>query len=759
MHAIETTRELVAAVYQRMRTHLEIARRRLGRPLSFADKVLLSHLADPEGQELVPGKSYLLLHPDRVAMQDATAQMALLQFMLAGRPSTAVPSTVHCDHLITARQGVLLDLGNAERDNQEVYEFLRTVSDKYGIGFWKPGAGIIHQVVLENYAFPGGMMIGTDSHTPNAGGLGMIASGVGGADAVDVMAGFPWEVLYPKRIGVVLTGALSGWTAPKDVILRLCHLLTVKGGTNKIVEFLGPGARTLSCTGKATITNMGAELGATCSLFPFDDKMGAYLRATNRGALAELAGQHAELLRADPEVEADPSRFFDEVVEIDLSTLEPHVVGPHTPDLARPVSQMKRDVAAQGYPAPLSAALIGSCTNSSYEDIARAVDVAKQAQQHHTVLATSLLVSPGSDQVYKTIERDGFMQTLTEIGAQVLANACGPCIGQWKRDDITDGQRNSIITSFNRNFRARNDSNPETFAFIASPEIVMAFGLAGTLDFDPIHDPLTAADGSPWTLAPPAAAPDVPPGGFVGDLSGYLAPAADGSQVEVQVAATSNRLQLLAPFAPWDGADYRELPLLLKARGKCTTDHISMAGPWLKYRGHLDKISDNAFLGAVNAFTGEAGKGQNLITGERGVPFPKIARDYKSRGRRWVVVGDENYGEGSSREHAAMSPRFLGAAAIITKSFARIHESNLKKQGILPLTFADPAAYDWVQESDRVSLVGLDGLAPGRPVQMKLHHGDGTEEHVELRHTLNSEQIEWFKAGSALNLLAAKRAV
>ncbi|MSP61593.1 MAG: aconitate hydratase [Myxococcales bacterium] len=756
MKSIDTTPEFVAAIYGGMEQRLTIARRRLARPLSFAEKILLCHLDDPEGQELVPGQSYLLLRPDRVAMQDATAQMALLQFMCAGRKATAVPTTVHCDHLIQARVGALTDIGNAQAENEEVYDFLRTVSNKYGIGFWKPGAGIIHQVVLENYAFPGGLMIGTDSHTPNAGGLGMIASGVGGADAVDVMAGFPWEVLYPKRTGVLLTGALSGWTSPKDVILKLCQILTTKGGTNRVVEFIGPGVQNLSCTGKATITNMGAELGATASVFPFDDRMDAYLHGTRRAALADLAQQHRALLTADPEVAADPRKYFDTLIEIDLSTLEPHIVGPHTPDLARPVSQMAADVARSGYPVRLSSALIGSCTNSSYEDISRAADIAEQARAHGMKMPIPFLVSPGSEQIHATIQRDGQMASLEAVGATVLANACGPCIGQWKRDEIKDGDQNAIITSFNRNFRGRNDGNPETLAFIGSPEVVMAYGLSGRLDWNPLTDPLTAPDGTTWTLTPPRPAPDLPPAGFVRDAPGYLAPADDGGTIAVAVAANSSRLQLLTPFAAWDGQDFIELPVLLKAKGKCTTDHISMAGKWLRYRGHLDKISDNMFLGAVNAFTGEPGKGLHQLTGERGQAFPAIARDYRARGLRWVAIGDENYGEGSSREHAAMSPRHLGAAAIITRSFARIHEANLKKQGVLPLTFADPSVYDRVQETDRVSLLGLARLVPGQPVTARLRHGDGTSETFELRHTLNAEQIDWFKAGAALNLLAAK---
>ena len=754
-HAIETTPEFVSVIYGRMSKNLDIIRGRLGRALTFAEKVLLSHLADPAGQALESGKSYLLLKPDRVAMQDATAQMALLQFMLAGRATTAVPTTVHCDHLIVARKGALLDTREAAVENREVYDFLHSVSARYGIGFWGPGAGIIHQVVLENYAFPGGMMIGTDSHTPNAGGLGMWASGVGGADAVDVMAGFPWEVLYPKIVGVRLTGALDGWSAPKDVILKLLAILTTAGGTNRVIEFFGPGVASISCTGKATITNMGAELGATCSLFPYDARMGAYLRGTGRAALADLADAHADLLRADAAVEADPERFYEKVIEIDLSTLAPHIVGPHTPDLARPVSQLGADAKANGYPLKVSSALIGSCTNSSYEDLSRAADVAEQARAHGAKMVMPLLISPGSNQIQRTIERDGQMATFDSVGATVLSNACGPCIGQWKRDEMPMGEANSIVTSFNRNFKARNDSNPGTFAFISSPEIVMAIGLSGRLDFDPATDELVAPDGHTWKLRPPAPAPELPPGGFVHTAEGYAAPAADGASVTVQVAEASKRLQLLAPFSAWDGNDYQRLPLLVKAKGKCTTDHISPAGKWLTFRGHLDNISDNMFIGAVNAFTGDAGKTKSQLDGAT-AEIPKVARAYKAAGLRWVVVGDSNYGEGSSREHAAMSPRHLGAAAIIVRSFARIHESNLKKQGVLPLTFADAADYDKVREDDRVSLTGLAGLAPGKPIAATLHHSDGTEEHFLLNHTLNDEQIGWFKAGSALNLLARK---
>jgi len=689
-------------------------------------------------------------------MQDATAQMAILQFMSAGIPQTAVPTTVHCDHLIAARVGAAADLSAAEVENREVYEFLASAARKYGIGFWKPGAGIIHQVVLENYAFPGGMMIGTDSHTPNAGGLGMFASGVGGADAVDVMAGLPWEVKHPKLLGVRLVGELSGWTAPKDVILYLAGKLTVKGGTNRVVEYFGPGTRAISATGKGTITNMGAEIGATTSLFPFDARMADYLRGTGRAALADLAERHADLLQADPEVERDPGRYFEQIVEIDLSRLEPHIVGPHTPDLARPVSRLKAEVAEKGYPDRLTAALIGSCTNASYEDMERAADVARQAAARGARMKSALLVTPGSETIHATIRRDGQLAAFEQVGATVLANACGPCIGQWKREDVASGEPNSILTSFNRNFPKRNDANPGTLAFIGSPEIVAAYGLAGRLSFNPLTDELEGKDGARYRLEPPKKAPDLPPAGFARDTSGFVPPAADPAGTTVSIAADSPRLQLLEPFAPWDGRDLVDLPVLLKASGKCTTDHISPAGPWLKFRGHLDRISDNMFTGAVNAFAEKPGTGVNQLTGESGEPIPAIARAYRARGLRWVAVGDENYGEGSSREHAAMSPRFLGGAAIIVRSFARIHESNLKKQGILPLTFANPADYERVQAKDRISLVGLAELAPGRDVEAVLTHADGTREQLRLRHTLNAEQIAWFRAGSALNRLREK---
>jgi len=744
--------DAIRKLYDACRERLPLMRQRLGRDLTLAEKILFAHLDDPRTADVERGTGWIDLRPDRVAMQDATAQMALLQFMQAGRKRVAVPTTVHCDHLIRARLGVDADMRVALQENNEVYAFLKSASQKYGIGFWNPGAGIIHQVVLENYAFPGALMIGTDSHTPNAGGLGMLAIGVGGADAADVMAGLPWNVRMPKLVGVRLTGSLSGWTSPKDVILKLAGLMTVKGGTGKIVEYFGPGTRSISCTGKATITNMGAELGATTSVFPFDDRMAVYLRATSRGDLATLAEQHAADLTADPAVERDPTRYYDEVIEIELSALEPHIVGPHTPDLARPVSQLAAAARAHDYPVAISAALIGSCTNSSYEDIGRAAHVAAQAKAHGLKARTPFLITPGSDQIHNTIARDGQLQTLTDIGGTVLANACGPCIGQWQRDDVKKGQRNSIVTSFNRNFPARNDANPDTLAFIASPEIVTALALAGRLDFDPLTDTLTGAQGEPVRLTPPSA-PELPAGGFAAGQSGYVEPPADGNAITVQVRPDSDRLQLLEPFPAWNGEDYQRLAVLVKAKGKCTTDHISPAGPWLKYRGHLDKISDNMFTGAVNAFTGEAGKGRDVLSGATGLPFPQIARRYKAQGLRWVAIGDENYGEGSSREHAAMEPRHLGGLAVIARSFARIHETNLKKQGLLPLVFDDPADYDKIRETDRISITGLRDLAPGTPVTVIIHHADGSDEKISCRHSFSAEQIAWFKAGAALNLL------
>ena len=757
MASIETTPELVQKVYETTRRRLEVIRRRFGRPLTLAEKVLFGHLADPENEHLERGKAYIQLQPDRVAMQDATAQMALLQFMLSGRDTTAVPSTVHCDHLILARSGAAEDVQGAIELNREVYDFLQTCSARYGIGFWRPGSGIIHQVVLENYAFPGGMMIGTDSHTPNAGGLGMVAVGVGGADAVDVMAGFNWEVLQPAIVGVRLTGSLKGWASPKDVILKLLGILTVKGGTNRIIEYFGPGVSSISATGKATITNMGAELGATTSIFPYDRRMKTYLDATQRARIATLAEANRDLLTADPEVEADPERYYDLVIQIDLDALEPHLVGPHTPDLARPVSQMAADVAANGYPDEITAGLIGSCTNSSYEDITRAADVARQALAHGAKVRSTLWVTPGSEQIEATIERDGQMQTLSDLGAVVLANACGPCIGQWKRDDIADGQVNSIVSSFNRNFAKRNDGNPKTHSFIGSPEITIAYALAGRLSFNPLSDELEGTGGARFRLEPPAPAPEIPADGFVFKAEGFISPPADRGSLDVKVAPDSKRLQLLAPFSAWHGGDFERLPVLLKARGKCTTDHISQAGPWLRFRGHLDNISDNLFLGAVNAFTEEPGTGVDVETGAT-MPLPQLAREYKKRGMPWIAVGDENYGEGSSREHAAMEPRHLAGVVVLARSFARIHETNLKKQGMLPLTFAEPADYEHIHADDRISILGLAGLAPGRPLEAVVHHADGSEHRFPVKHSLNGEQVAWFRAGSALNILRRKQA-
>lgn len=753
MPTIETTPEMVKKVYETMRKNLEVVRKRLNRPLTLAEKIVLGHLDKPETQELAIGSGFLDTRPDRVAMQDATAQMAILQFSQAQIPTVRVPSTVHCDHLIQAYQGSAKDLATANDINKEVYAFLSSASNKFGIGFWKPGAGIIHQVVFENYAFPGGMMIGTDSHTPNAGGLGMVACGVGGADAVDVMAGLPWVVKHPRRIAVYLTGKMSGWTAPKDVILKVAQILTVKGGTNAIVEYIGPGARSFSCTGKGTITNMGAEIGATTSLFSYDESMAKYLKGTGRAELAALADANKDLLAPDAECEAEPEKHYDQVVRIDLTSLEPHVVGPHTPDLARPVSQMAKDAADNKYPFELKAALIGSCTNSSYEDISRAAHIAEQAAAKGAKTVAPLLITPGSEQIYQTIQRDGQMASLEKVGATVMSNACGPCIGQWKRDDVKKGEVNSIISSFNRNFPARNDGNDATMSFIGSPEVVMAYALSGRLDVNPFTDEFTAGGGVKLKLSPPPAVDDMPKNGFVPPKDVYAAPAKDGASVQIVVDPKSDRLQLLSPFDSWNGKDYEKLPLLLKAKGKCTTDHISPAGPWLKYRGHLDNISNNMFLGAISAFNGKPGQSKNQDTGEWAEP-QKTARHYKAKGQKWVAVGDENYGEGSSREHAAMCPRHLGAAAVLVKSFARIHETNLKKQGILPLTFANPADYDKVQEDDKVSVTGLSALAPGKDVTVVFTHKDGSSDSIQTKHSMNADQIAWFKAGSALNLMS-----
>ncbi len=747
---------LVEAVYERFAGSTAAARSRLGRPLTFGEKILFAHADDISTIGIGRGSDYGDYRPDRVAMQDATAQMALLQFMLAKMPTTAVPSTVHCDHLIQARVGADSDLDVANDVNREVYDFLRSVSAKYGIGFWKPGSGIIHQVVLENYAFPGGMMIGTDSHTPNAGGLGMIAIGVGGADAVDVMAGWPFNMKVPKHIGIKLIGRLSGWAAPKDIILKVAGILTVKGGTGAIVEYFGPGAESISATGKATVCNMGAEIGATCSLFAYDTQSAKYLKATGRVAIADLADRYADYLRNDPEVDADPDRFYDRVIEIDLSELEPHLVGPHTPDLDRPISQLAADAVREGYPLDISSALVGSCTNSSYEDIGRAANIARQASAKGIRVKAPLLITPGSEQVRATIERDGLLGDLEAIGATVLANACGPCIGQWQRDDIAPGTRNTIVSSFNRNFPARNDGNKNTLSFIGSPDTVVALALGGRLDFDFTREPLIAPDGSKVLLDAPVA-DDLPSRGFDAGELGFVMPAPDGSAITVTVAPNSDRLEVLVPFAAWDGSDFSGLRVLLKAKGKCTTDHISPAGPWLKYRGHLTNICGNMFLGANNAFAdAEPGLGVDVRDGSV-QSIPTLAREYKAAGINWIAVGDENWGEGSSREHAAMEPRYMGAKAILVRSFARIHEANLKKQGVLPLTFADPADYDKVRVDDMVSVTGLAQLAPGSTVTVVLHHADGSTESIASNHTMSPEHIEWFKAGSALNLLAAKR--
>jgi aconitate hydratase len=754
MTVIESTPEFVSSVYQRMDRTLQTLRKHLGRPLGLADKVLLSHLDDPSSAGMERGKSYIQLRPDRVILQDVLGQTAMLQFMQTRRTRTAVPTTVHCDHLIQARVQGESDLRESIAENQEVYDFLRTAAAKYGVGFWGPGAGIIHQVALENYAFPGELMIGTDSHTPNAGGLGACAVGVGGADAVEVMAGLAWEVLYPKFIGVYLTGELRGWTAPKDVILKLAGALTVSGGTNAIIEYFGPGTRSISATGKATITNMGAELGATTSIFPYDERMARYLAATGRSALAGLADRYAHLLAADGEVLARPGDYFDRIVEIDLSTLEPHIVGPHSPDRARPISRLAAEVKDQGnkFVDAISTALIGSCTNSSYEDMSRSADVAEQARAHRVKAAVPFLVTPGSEQVRATIERDGQMASLQAMGATVLANACGPCIGQWRRAQDVASVPNSIVTSYNRNFPMRNDGQATTMNFIGSPEIVTAMALAGKLSFNPVTDSIIGGDGKPFKLEPPKAAPEVPARDFARGHSSYVAPPADGSAIQLTVAPGSGRLQLMEPWPPWDGKDFLDMPVLMKTKGKTTTDHISAAGPWLRFRGHLDKFSDNMFLGATNAYTGETGKGLNVLTGERGQTISAIARDYKARGVKWVVVGDHNYGEGSSREHAALSPRLLGGAAVIARAFARIHESNLKKQGLLALTFSDPADYDKIREDDRISLTGLRDLAPGQPVVCIVRHADGTSDTLSLRHSYGASQVEWFKRGSALNL-------
>ncbi|WP_194777741.1 aconitate hydratase [Pararhodonellum marinum] len=747
--------EMIKAVYAQFPKRIAAARKTVNKPLTLTEKILYSHLTEGEAsQPYQRGISYVEFQPDRVAMQDATAQMALLQFMQAGRSKVAVPSTVHCDHLIQAEIGAKTDLAKAKDKNKEVYDFLSSVSNKYGLGFWKPGAGIIHQVVLENYAFPGGMMIGTDSHTPNAGGLGMIAIGVGGADACDVMAGLPWELKFPKLIGVKLTGKLSGWTSAKDVILKVAGILTVKGGTGAIVEYFGEGARSLSATGKGTICNMGAEIGATTSIFGYDEKSEAYLRGTDRSDIADLANTIKDHLNGDDAVYASPEIYFDQVIEINLSELEPHINGPFTPDLAWPISKFAAAVKENGWPAKLEVGLIGSCTNSSYEDISRAASLAQQAVDKKLLAKSEFTITPGSEQVRYTVDRDGFLDIFDKMGGVVLANACGPCIGQWARHGADKQEKNSIITSFNRNFAKRADGNPNTHAFVASPEVVTALAIAGDLTFNPMLDTLLNESGEEVRLEEPNGL-ELPTKGFAVEDAGYQAPSDDGKVVEVIVDPQSDRLQLLEPFLPWEGTDLKNLKLLIKAKGKCTTDHISMAGPWLRYRGHLDNISNNMLIGAVNAFNDSTNTVKNQLTGEYG-EVPAVQRQYKLHHVGSIVVGDENYGEGSSREHAAMEPRFLGVRAILVKSFARIHETNLKKQGMLALTFADPADYDLIQEDDSIDILGLTMFAPGKSLKVVLNHSDGSKDEITVNHTYNQGQIEWFKAGSALNLIKAQ---
>lgn len=743
--------EMLRNFYASYAAKVDLAKKKLGRAMTLAEKILYAHLYDENTLSAFRrGEDYVNFRPDRVAMQDATAQMALLQFMNAGKQTSAVPATVHCDHLIQACKGAKTDLPVACQTNQEVYDFLKSVAAKYGIGFWKPGAGIIHQVVLENYAFPGGMMVGTDSHTPNAGGLGMIAIGVGGADAVDVMTGMEWELKMPKLIGVKLTGALSGWASPKDVILKLAGILTVKGATNAIIEYFGEGTASLSATGKATICNMGAEVGATTSAFPFDDEMARYLCATGREEIAALASDAAECLQADAEVLSNPEAYYDRIIEIDLSALEPYLNGPFTPDAACPISEFAAKVKANGYPQRMEVGLIGSCTNSSYQDLSRAASLARQVKAKGIPMAAPLIINPGSEQVYCTARRDGMIADFESVGAVIMTNACGPCIGQWKRETDDNTRPNSIVTSFNRNFAKRADGNPNTHAFVASPEVAMALAIAGDLCFNPLTDTLTDVNGNPVKLDAPVG-DTLPVNGFTVDDNGYVAPPADGSGVEVSIAPDSQRLQRLAPFAPWDGNDLTDMPLLIKTQGKCTTDHISMAGPWLRFRGHLENISDNMLMGAVNAFNGQTNHVWNCLTGTYEA-VSAVAKQYKAAGMASIVVAEENYGEGSSREHAAMEPRFLNVRVILAKSFARIHETNLKKQGMLALTFADKADYDKIQEQDRISVTGLKDFAPGRPLQIVVTHKNGSTDVFAANHTYNEMQIRWFKAGSALNM-------
>ncbi|NQV40521.1 MAG: aconitate hydratase [Nitrosopumilus sp.] len=749
---IDTTAELVSNVYLKLKENIVKYRNLVGRPLTLSEKILSGHLNKIDDTVFTGGKDYVFLKPDRVALQDVTGQMVMLQFMQAGLKQTSLPTTVHCDHLIRAEVQGDIDMKVSLDENSEVFKFLQSACAKHGCGFWKPGAGIIHQVVLENYAFPGGLMIGTDSHTPNAGGLGMIAIGVGGLDAAEAMAGMPWELLYPKKIGVKLTGALTGWTAPKDIILKVADELTVSGGTNAIVEYFGPGTKSISCTGKATITNMGAEIGATCSVFPYDERMETYLKYTNREDIAQLANQNKESLVADVEIETNPEKFFDKVIEINLSTLEPHIVGPHTPDLARTITELSDDVKSKGYTDPISVALIGSCTNSSYEDMSRAASLAEQAKAKGIKAKIPLLVTPGSEQIRGTIERDGQMDSLKDIGATVLANACGPCIGQWNRPELEKDQQNTIVTTFNRNFPGRNDGRRSTLNFIGSPEMIIALALGGRLSFNPLKDDLIASDGTKFKLEPPKPAPEVPEEGFVRPEGIFITPPKNSDDVEVLIDPNSKRLQLLKPFSKWDGKDFENIPIMVKAKGKCTTDHISPAGAWLSLRGHLDNLSDNMLLGAVNAFNDQVGQGKNILNNNQ-ESFSQIARQYKENQMRWVIIGDNNYGEGSSREHAAMSPRFLGCAAVITKSLARIHETNLKKQGILALTFSNPDDYEKILEDDKISLLELNELAPDKQVRCIISHSDGNKDEILLNHSYNKSQIEWFKSGSALNVL------
>jgi aconitate hydratase len=756
MTVVESTHRMAQRIYATMEANLAVVRRRVGRPLTLSDKLLLGHLEDPEHASLEPGRSYLSLRPDRVVLQDVLGQTAFLQLAQTRRGRVAVPTSVHCDHLIQARAGAVRDLQESLAESEEIYAFLRSAAARHGADFWAPGAGIIHQVVLETYAFPGELILGTDSHTPNAGGLGACAVGVGGADAVEVMAGLPWELRYPKRIAVYLTGQLSGWTAAKDVILHVAGQLTVSGATHSIIEYIGPGARTLSATAKATITNMGAELGATTSVFPADEAMARYLVATGRSELVPWVERYSAMLAPDPEVEAEPARFYDRVLEIDLSRLEPHVVGPHSPDRARPISQLAKEVtgSAGAFCDPLSAALIGSCTNSSYQDMGRAAAVAEQALARGLKARVPFFITPGSERVRATLARDGQLAKLEALGGLVLANACGPCIGQWRREVPPAQGANTIVTSYNRNFAGRNDGRPETMSFIASPEIVTAMALAGRLSFNPLTDFLEAANGTRFRLSPPGNAPEVPTHPFERAEAFRVSPPEDGSRIRIEIPSSSERLQALQPWPAWDGQDFQGMPVLMKTQGKTTTDQISPAGSWLKYRGHLERFSDNLLSGAQNAFSGERGAVRSAITGQV-QPVARAARHYRAEGMKWVVIGDANYGEGSSREHAALSVRLLGGVAIIARSFARIHESNLKKQGVLALTFADPSGYDRIDEGARISLIGLSGLAAGRPVECRVVHGDGTGETLQLEHSYSEAQLQWFRAGSALNLVQA----